>query len=153
MDRRVARVLVVGGALGAVSVATVLWSSVVAGASVVALVAWQLVKCRHRQPLGLLPPVLNERGEQIPARWYCDECGKSWPALFERGRAPVPRFTGYDPSKAAAAAKRAAELVERTRALALKRAGLNEPAPPATTRGKSAPSLKPVSIHSRRIAG
>lgn len=87
MDRRVARALVVGGALGAAAVATVLWSSVVAGVSVVAFVVWQLLKCRHRQPLGLLPPVVNERGEQVPARWYCDECGKAWPANFEHGRA------------------------------------------------------------------
>jgi hypothetical protein len=109
MDRRVARVLVVGGALGAMAVATVLWSSVVAGVSVVAFVVWQLVKCRHRQPLGLLPPVVNERGEQVPARWYCDECGKSWPTHFEHGRGPV--------------------------------------------RVRPTQPLKPVPIHSRRIAG
>jgi hypothetical protein len=153
MDRRVARVLVVGGAFGAAVVATVLWSSVVAGVSVVALVVWQLAKCRHTQPLGLLPPVVNERGEQVPARWYCDECGKSWPAMFDRGRRPVPRFTGYDQSKAAEAAKRADELEERTRALALRRSGINHPAPVAKARVRPAPPLKPLSIHNRRIAG
>jgi|SRR5579863_3326756 len=153
MDRRVARVLVVGVALGAVTVVTVLWTSVAAGASVVALVVWQLMKCRHRQPLGLLPPVMNERGEQVPARWYCDECGQSWPAMFERGRGPVQRFTGYDQSKAAEAAKRAGELEERTRALALRRSGINRPVAAAKTRVRPAPPLKPVSIHGRRIAG
>jgi hypothetical protein len=153
MERQVVRVLVVGGAFAAAAVATVLWSSVVAGLAVVATLVWQLAKCRHTQPLGLLPPMVNERGENVPARWYCDTCGKSWPAMFEHGPAPVPRFSGYDQSKATAAAKRAAELEERTRALALKRAGLAEPTPGAKTRVRPIPALKPVAIHGRRIAG
>jgi hypothetical protein len=153
MNRRVARVLVAGGSVGTAAVVTVLWSSIVAGAALVAVVVWQLTKCRHGQRLGLLPPVLNERGERVPARWYCDACGKSWPAMFEHGPAPVPRFSGYDQSKAAAAARRAAELEERTRTLALKRAGLVDARPPAKPRLKPTPRLKPVSINSRRIAG
>ena len=154
MRRQVAGVLIVAGALGAAAVASAMWSSVVAGALVVAVLVWQLAKCRHAGPLGLLPPLVNERGESVPARWYCDTCGKSWPAMFEHDTQPVPRFTGYDQSKAAAAAKRAVELEARTRALALKRAGLDQPpSPPAKTRLRPASSLKPVSIQSRRIAG
>lgn len=153
MNRQVARVLVALGALGAAAVASVLWPLIVAGAGLVAMLVWQATKCRHRQPLGLLPPVLDEFGERVPARWYCDECDKSWPATFERGHAPIPRFSGYDQSKAAAAARRAAQLEERTRALALKRAGFDAARPPAKPRLKPAPRLKPVSIHGRRIAG
>jgi len=73
--------------------------------------------------------------------------------MFERGRAPVPRFTGYDQSKAPEAAKRAAQLEQRTRALALRRSGVNHPAPTAKKRVRPTQPLKPVSIQHRRIAG
>jgi hypothetical protein len=48
----------------------------------------------------------------------------TWTAHFERERAPVRRFAGRDESKAVRAAKRAAELADQQRELALQRAGL-----------------------------
>jgi hypothetical protein len=156
MPRQVARVLVVGGALGVAAVASVLWPSVFVAAGLVAALVWQMTRCRHSQPLGLLPPLVNERGEAVPPRWYCDDCGESWPAVFEHGPAPVQRFKGYDQSKAATAAKRADELSARTRALALRRAGLNSARQPlllTKTRATSVPPLKPVSLHKQKIAG
>jgi hypothetical protein len=156
MSRQVGRGLVVGGALGVAAVVSVLWPSVFVGAGLVAMLVWQITRCRHSQPLGLLPPIVNERGETVPPRWYCDDCGKSWPAVFEHGPGPVQRFSGYDQSKATAAAKRADELADRTRALALKRAGVNPMSQPSLltkTRATAAPPLKPVPLHGRRIAG
>lgn len=50
----------------------------------------------------------------------------------------MPRFTGYDESKAVGAAKRAAELADRQRALALQRAGIR-PAGSGTKKVKPAP--------------
>ena len=87
-------------------------------------VAWQFARCRHSGPLGLLPPLHDETGALVPARWYCDRCGKSWPAVFERDQQPITRFAGYDESKAPAASRRADELARRQRALAMRRAGI-----------------------------
>jgi hypothetical protein len=89
-----------------------------------AALAWQFARCRHSGPLGLLPPVHDETGALVPARWYCDRCGKSWPAVFERDQQPITRFAGYDESKAPAASRRADELARRQRALAMRRAGI-----------------------------
>ncbi len=89
-----------------------------------AIVLWQLAWCRHPGPLGLLPPVTNPDGTRTNAQWFCDHCGKTWAASFEREQTPVLRFNGYDQSKAVDAARRAAELERRQRTLALRRAGL-----------------------------
>jgi hypothetical protein len=154
MTRYVARVLIGATVFGVLAVVSVWWSSVLMSAALLAALAWQMARCRHTQPLGLLPPIMDERGQIVPARWYCDTCGKSWPAMFERGKAPVRRFIGYDQSKAVAAARRADELVEGQRALALKRAGIRKSAHLPSVRVKSVPPRpQPVSIQSRRIAG
>ena len=80
-------------------------------------------RCAHPGPLGLMPPVTLPDGSRTTAQWFCDNCGKSWPANFEREHRPVPRFAGYDESKAASAAKRADDLYKRQHAMAVKRAG------------------------------
>ena len=83
-------------------------------------------RCSHPGPLGLLPPITLPDGSRTPAQWFCDNCGKSWPANFEREQRPIPRFEGYDESKAASAAKRADDLYKRQHAMAVKRAGYTE---------------------------
>ena len=80
-------------------------------------------RCRHAGPLGLLPPTTNADGTRTSPRWYCDACGKSWPAVFDRTQHPVRRFEGYDESKAVEAARRADELYRKQHAIARKRAG------------------------------
>lgn len=99
------------------------WWIVSMSAVVIGSGVWYFGRCRHPGPLGLLPPTADEAGGQQPARWFCDRCGQSWPAGFERERTPIYRFAGYDPSKAVAAAKRAEELERKQRELAVKRAG------------------------------
>jgi hypothetical protein len=86
-------------------------------------------RCWHRQPLALLPATTDLHGDMLPPRWYCDQCGAEWPAVFERDQTPIQRFTGYDESKAVSAARRAEHLQDRRRALALERAGLWSGAP------------------------
>jgi hypothetical protein len=88
------------------------------------IAVWRVAWCRHPGPLGLLPPVNNADGTRSGAQWFCDRCGKAWPAAFEREQTPVLRFDGYDQSKAPDAARRAQELERRQRVLALRRAGL-----------------------------
>jgi hypothetical protein len=90
----------------------------------VAALAWRLSVCSHDGPLALLPATTDLNGTHLPPRWYCDSCGATWAANFEKEHTPVRKFTGYDESKAVTAAKRAAELADRQRALALQRAGL-----------------------------
>jgi hypothetical protein len=87
-------------------------------------IAWAM-RCRHRGPLGLLPSIVDEAGERLPARWYCDNCGRSWPANFEHEHAPVQRFKGYDESKAVTAARRAKDLERARRALAIRCSGVD----------------------------
>lgn len=91
----------------------------------VVVVAWRSAWCRHAGPLGLLPPVTNADGTRSSAQWFCDRCGKTWPAAFERDQSPILRFDGYDPSKALHAARRADELERHQRRLAVRRAGLS----------------------------
>lgn len=89
-----------------------------------AAAGWRLSRCAHPGPLGLLPPVTNPDGTRTAPHWFCGACGKSWPTSFEHDQRPVPRFEGYDETKAAQAARRAEELEKRQRALAVRRAGL-----------------------------
>jgi hypothetical protein len=91
--------------------------------AIVPVVIWAM-QCRHRGPLGLLPSVTDATGQRLPPRWYCDDCGRSWPADLEHQQTPVQRFKGYDESKAVSAARRANELEMAQRALAIRRAGL-----------------------------
>jgi hypothetical protein len=91
-------------------------------------------------------------GTRQPARWFCDACGNSWPAIFERDQQPVRRFEGYDESKAAGAARRADELFRRQHQLAIRRAGAAErPAEPK--RRPRRPAAQVVALDNmRRIA-
>lgn len=88
------------------------------------VVVWRSAWCRHPGPLGLLPPVTNADGTRSAAHWFCDRCGKTWAASFEREQTPIRRYDGFDQSKAQDAARRADELERRQRTLALRRAGL-----------------------------
>jgi hypothetical protein len=91
---------------------------------IAAAAAWRLGHCHHPGPLGLLPPVTNADGTRTEAHWYCDRCGRSWPAHIGGEQRVVRRFDGYDPSKAADALRRAEELRRRQQHLAMRRAGL-----------------------------
>jgi hypothetical protein len=156
MSSNLTRVVVWGTLACGTLVIVAMWPPVALGGIAAGLVIWQLSRCRHTPPLALLPPTLDEHGERQPARWYCDRCGKTWTAVFEHDRVPIQRFTGYDQTKAAAAAKRAAELAERQQALALKRAGFARTTPVARKVQEPAAAVRPnppVPIHGRRIAG
>ena len=107
---------------------------VVAAVAGGAVLVWRLSRCSHSGPLGLQPPVTNPDGTRSPAMWFCDRCGKSWPAGLEHDTHVVARFVGYDQSKASGAARRADELGRRTRAMALKRAGYSAGRHPSTVR-------------------
>src|SRR5215469_285243 len=85
---------------------------------------WRFGRCPHPRPLGLLPPVTDEKGHRTPAQWYCGQCGERFPASFEHEHTPIQRFQGYDESKARNAARRAADLEDRRRQLAVRRAGM-----------------------------
>jgi hypothetical protein len=100
-----------------------LWG-VAGGLLVVGAIAWRLSLCPHEGPLALLPATTALDGAPLPSRWHCDACGQTWAANFQKEHTPVPKFSGYDESKAVSAAKRAAELADRQRVLALRRAGL-----------------------------
>src|SRR4051794_14500673 len=100
------------------------WWGLALGSVIVGAFAWRLSVCPHDGPLALLPATTDLNGTPLPPRWFCDRCGATWEANFEKEHTPVRKFTGYDESKAVTAAKRAAELAERQRALALQRAGL-----------------------------
>lgn len=96
----------------------------VLGAIVVIVSIRELARCHHPGPLGLLPPLTNADGQQVGSRWYCPQCSAEWPAAFDHDHPPVQRFSGYDPSKPIAAARRARELESQQRRLAIARAGL-----------------------------
>ena len=113
------------------------WGALIAVA-IVGPLAWRLSQCPHSGPLALLPATTDLQGAPLPPRWYCDSCGRSWTANFERAQTPVQRFTGHDESKAVHAAKRAADLADRQRALALQRAGFR----PAAKKLKTARAVR-----------
>ena len=141
------------GSLAAMAALPFLWARI--GFGLIALGAGsQFLKCRHSGPLGLLPPVEGDNGERLPARWFCDRCGKSWPAGLERDHAPIPRFTGYDPTKAVSAARRAGELEASQRKLALRRSGIHSPAVAVARKRPATPvePNRPVPIRGR-LAG
>lgn len=101
-------------------------------------------RCHHRGRLGLLPPTTSADGSRTPARWYCDSCGRSWPAGLEHDRTPIVRFSGYDQTKLPAAARRAATLEKQRQSLAVRRAGLVVP------RVEAPPVARVTSITDRR---
>src|SRR5438105_2127462 len=135
------------------------WWGLTAGLLIVAGIAWRLSICPHDGPLALLPATTDLEGAALPPRWYCDACGRTWAANFEKEHTPVRKFTGYDESKAVNAAKRAAELAERQRALALQRAGLRPgvaakrvKAPSETVHSPDTAAVVPIG-QGRRFAG
>jgi hypothetical protein len=119
-----------GLAAGAMSHALPWWAVVIASA-VGGPVVWLLSGCSHPGPLGLLPATTDLGGQPLPPRWFCDQCGKTWAANFEKEHKPIPRFTGYDESKAVESARRAAQLADRQRGLALQRAGFRAAVKPS----------------------
>lgn len=136
----------VTSAVLAVFAPTVLF--VVAGVVGAGFALFWIGRCRHGGRLGLLPPTLTEDGTRLPARWFCDACGRSWPAGLESERATIVRFSGYDQTKLPAAARRAAALEKQRHSLAVKRAGLTRPENLETP----APA-NVTSINDRRVAG
>jgi hypothetical protein len=157
--RRVIASAVLFGVAITIGFVVLAWWPVVIGAIVVGG-AWSLMTCRHPGKLGLLPPVVSETGERLPARWYCDQCGESWPAGITHEAEPIQRFSGYDESKARSAARRASELEAAQRGLAVRRSGA-APAPPAPKKPRPAavpfgtrrrPGPEPVNVDGR-LAG
>jgi hypothetical protein len=134
----------------ALAVFPAIWLGV-AAAALMAVAILKFGGCHHPRPLGLLPPV-SAGGERMPARWFCSQCGQTWAIGLDRAQPPVPRFQGFDPTKAPQAAKRAAALDQRMRDLAVQRSGMKKHAP-AAPRQAPAPAAQPVSIHARRVAG
>jgi hypothetical protein len=63
------------------------WWEAALGLAVVGALAWQFARCPHEGPLALLPPTVDLQGRPLPARWHCDQCGRTWPAAFGRTRA------------------------------------------------------------------
>jgi hypothetical protein len=124
---------------------TLPWWAVAVAAAVVGPLAWRFSECSHSGQLALLPATTDLEGRPLPPRWHCDRCGKTWTANFEKEQSPVQRFTGYDESKAVNAAKRAAELAERQRSIALRRAGL-QPTAKKTKSSKSAQSHEAADV-------
>ncbi len=114
-----------------------------------------VVRCPHPGPLGLLPPVIDETGKRLPARWYCDACGREWSASIEVGHAPIQKFTGFDQTKAILAAQRAADLEMRQRSLAMRRAGISQVTPKArhASSGTGSSRRGPVPIDEHRRTG
>ncbi len=120
---------IVWGLASAVAGVAVAIAAPIAGAAALAVAGlglgiYLMGRCRHPGPLGLLPPTVGDDGKRRPAQWYCDGCGRSWPAGLESDRSPIVRFTGYDESKLPASAERAAAAERQRHVLALKRAGL-----------------------------
>jgi hypothetical protein len=124
----------------AVAIAAPVVAAGVLGVAGLGLGIYLIGRCRHPGPLGLLPPTVAADGTRTPAQWYCDACGRSWPAGLESDRSPVVRFTGYDESKLPASAERAAALDRQRHALAVKRAGLSSP--------HTEPALGPTNVTS-----
>jgi hypothetical protein len=93
------------------------------GVALASLLGAYAFRCHHPAPLGLLPPTTDADGTRLPARWFCERCGGTWPAGFEHEHRPIPRYEGFDQSKAPEAARRADDLYKKKHAMALKRAG------------------------------
>lgn len=135
MRRLLATAAVFGSTLVLAAAFTRWWPVALGG--VMLGVAWPLFRCHHPGPLGLLPPVTDAAtGEKLPARWYCDRCGRAWAAGITHGATPVQRFSGFDQSKARTAAQRASELEAAQRDLAVRRSGAGRPATSAATAKK-----------------
>ena len=153
MRRLVTRSVIAAAAVAGISV----WMRqgwILAGLGT-ALVAglWKFGRCPHPRPLGLLPPTTDANGNRTPAQWYCGQCGERFPADFEHDHTPIQRFHGYDESKARTAARRASDLEDRRRQLAVRRAGLT--GQPRRLEPETTPAARPtpVPIRGNRLAG
>jgi hypothetical protein len=100
--------------------------------AIIGVAVWLLTQCRHPGRLGLLPPTVKADGTREPARWFCDQCGKSWPAAIEHESTPIVRYSGFDQTKAPAAARRASEADRKRQALAVRRATTSDTLPVRT---------------------
>jgi hypothetical protein len=157
MRRLVACVVLLLALAGGSQIPAMPWPVLAVLMAGAAVLAWKLSSCPHAGPLALLPATADLNGTMRPPRWYCDACGLEWAAHFEKDQTPVTRFSGYDESKAVHAARRAADLVDHQRTLALQRAGLR----PASKRVRTVrePVLSPDAAdvvpieHGRRLAG
>lgn len=118
-----------GTVIAAVGVIVGLWSAprdlwmgltVIVGSLTFAAWLW---RCPHHGPLALLPATTRMDGTPDPARWFCQDCGKTWPANFDKTTEPIQKFTGYDEAKAVQSAQRAKDHEDRQRKLALARGG------------------------------
>jgi hypothetical protein len=138
MRRIIACSVFVIALVGGLQISGLPWWGLACGLCIVGAMAWRLSICPHDGPLALLPATTALDGSPLPPRWHCDACGQTWAANFAKERTPVRRFTGYDESKAVNAARRAAELADRQRALALRRAGLRPASTSAELRGAGA---------------
>ena len=117
------------------------------GVALAPLVGAYAFRCHHPGPLGLLPPTTEADGTRLPARWFCDRCSRTWPAGFEHEHRPIPRYEGFDQSKAPEAARRADDLYKKTHAMALRRAGFT-----ADKRKTERPAAEVVAIEPLRRA-
>jgi hypothetical protein len=158
MRRIVACIVLLLVLAGGLWVPALPWWGLAALMAAAAVLAWKLSSCPHRGPLALLPATAGLDGAMRPPRWYCDACGLEWEAHFEKAQTPVRKFTGYDESKAVHAAKRAAELADRQRTLALQRAGLRPAARKVKTARPPALSTDAADVvvpirQGRRLAG
>ena len=143
---RLAFVFILLSTVALIATGTLGWAAAL-GVAAAVIVGVRAFRCAHPGPLGLLPPTTADDGTRTSAKWFCDSCGKTWPAVFEREQRPIRRFEGYDASKAAAAARRADDLYKRQQALAMRRAGL------ATRRSRvERPQADVVSIEPLRRA-
>lgn len=129
MRRIVACALVMASILGACWLQGVPDWALALGILAISAIAWRLSVCPHAGPLALLPATTDIDGAPLPPRWFCDACGKTWPASFDRTQTPKQIFTGHDETKAVNAAKRAEALADRQRTLAIQRAGLKKSKP------------------------
>jgi hypothetical protein len=103
---------------------------VVGGFAAIGLGTW-VARCRHASPLALLPATTDHLGAHQPSRWFCDACGATWPAVFDRPAAPIQKFVGYDETKLVEARRRQKAHEDQARTLAIHRAGLTPRAVPA----------------------
>lgn len=153
MQRWFSRAAVAVPAVAGASFVQPAWLVVSAASLAAATAFWWLSRCHHPRPLGLLPPTADAAGVEQPAQWFCGHCGKRWPAAFDHGKSPVQRFRGYDESKAKASAKRAEELADSQRKLAVRRAGMTARNAPADRMSRPLRPSAAVPIRPRQLVG
>jgi len=118
------------------------------------VVTWVIGRqCAHPHAT-LLPPVASAGPDRDHARWYCDQCGREWPALISSGARPRAVYEGFDEALAARAAARADTLERQRRRLANKRSAVpvirERPPRQAAAISVSRPGLRPIPIDQTR---